>query len=113
MIDRDWDGVISEDDIFKTLDVVYEHTKDHFDHESIDEVKEAISGPRRESEDEEQENPDEPLEFSEFVIKAIDESHLKNYEKLATSFRHFDTDGSGAVEAKELVKALDNCTCSK
>lgn len=104
MIDRDWDGVISEDDIFKTLDVVYEHTKDHFDHESIDEVKEAIS---------EYLNPDEPLEFSEFVIKAIDESHLKNYEKLATSFRHFDTDGSGAVEAKELVKALDNCTCSK
>ena len=53
------------------------------------------------------------MEFSEFVIKAIDESHLKNYEKLATSFRHFDTDGSGAVEAKELVKALDNCTCSR
>ena len=53
------------------------------------------------------------MEFSEFVIKAIDESILKNYDKLATAFRHFDTDGSGTVEAKEWVNALNNCKCSQ
>ena len=47
------------------------------------------------------------------MIKAIDESHLKNYEKLATAFRHFDKDGSGTVEAKEWSNALDNCKCSE
>ena len=58
-------------------------------------------------------NSGEGLEFSEFIIKAIDETLLKNYEKLATAFRHFDTNGDGTVEAKEWVKALDNCACSK
>ena len=53
------------------------------------------------------------MEFSEFVIKAIDESILKNYEKLATAFRHFDKDGNGTVEAKEWVNALNNCKCSQ
>ena len=46
------------------------------------------------------------LEFSEFVIKVIDEIHLKDFEKIATAFRYFDKDGSGEVEAKEWATVL-------
>ena len=49
----------------------------------------------------------ESLEFSEFIVQAIDEKVLCSSERLATAFRYFDDDGGGTISAEEIVDGLN------
>ena len=49
------------------------------------------------------------IEFSDFLVRAIDERLLQTSDRLATAFRYFDTDGSGAISPEEIVEGLNFC----
>lgn len=51
----------------------------------------------------------EQIEFSDFLVRAIDERVLQTSDRLATAFRYFDTDGSGAISPEEIVEGLNFC----
>lgn len=40
-------------------------------------------------------------------MRAIDERVLQTSDRLATAFRYFDTDGSGAISPEEIVEGLN------
>ena len=47
------------------------------------------------------------IEFSDFIVHAINEQTLQTSDRLATAFRYFDTDGSGSISPDELVEGLN------
>ena len=50
---------------------------------------------------------DQVIEFSDFIIYAIDETLLQSTECLATIFRYFDKDGSGTITPTKIVAGLN------
>lgn len=116
-MDRDQDGRLNMSDISQTLELAYDTCKNEFKQEHKDD-QDNIETIELTLEDvkgliEEQLNVDGCLEFSQFIVKAIDQKELISYEKLASAFRHFDKDGSGLVEAQEWITVLNNCKCSE
>ena len=62
------------------------------------------------------------LEFSDFIVAAIDEEILKDNNKLADAFKYFDKPGSnpdgtknleeeGYINHEKLLKAFNKCQC--
>ena len=47
------------------------------------------------------------IEFSDFIVHAINEKLLSSSDRLATAFRYFDTDGSGTISPDEIVEGLN------
>ena len=47
------------------------------------------------------------IEFSDFLVHAIDERILHSSERLATAFRYFDEDGGGTISPDEIVDGLN------
>ena len=47
------------------------------------------------------------IEFSDFIVHAINEKSLQSSDRLATAFRYFDKDGSGDIAPEELVTGLN------
>ena len=47
------------------------------------------------------------IEFSDFIVHAINEKLLSSSDRLATAFRYFDTDGSGTISPDEIVDGLN------
>ena len=46
------------------------------------------------------------IDFSEFLISALNEKQLLTNEKLAAAFKMFDRDGSGLISADEIREVL-------
>ena len=50
------------------------------------------------------------LEFSDFIVAAIDESCLLDKTRLATAFKFFDKpEQTGSINATKIYKAFDDC----
>lgn len=47
------------------------------------------------------------IEFSDFIVHAINENVLQASERLATAFRYFDEDGGGTISPDEIVDGLN------
>ena len=47
------------------------------------------------------------IEFSDFIVNAIDESLLQSNDRLATAFSYFDTDYSFTISPDEIVDGLN------
>jgi calcium-dependent protein kinase len=46
------------------------------------------------------------IDYSEFVVSAINKRKLLSNEKMATAFNLFDKDGSGSISANEIKEVL-------
>ena len=53
------------------------------------------------------------LEFSDFIIAAINEDILKDNNRLADAFRYFDRgEEEGYIDHMKLLKAFNKCDCT-
>ena len=46
------------------------------------------------------------IDYSEFVVAALNENALTSNEKLQAAFKMFDKDGSGSISAEEIREVL-------
>ena len=46
------------------------------------------------------------IDYSEFVVAAMNENQLTSNEKLAAAFKMFDKDGSGVISPDEIKEVL-------
>ena len=53
----------------------------------------------------------EELEFSDFIVNAIDETKLYDNDRLATAFKYFDNTENWSLDASKILNALDQCMC--
>ena len=53
----------------------------------------------------------EELEFSDFIVNAIDETKLFDNDRLATAFKYFDNTENWSLDASKILNALDQCMC--
>ena len=47
------------------------------------------------------------IEFSHFIVHAINEKVLSASERLATAFRYFDEDRGGTISPDEIVQGIN------
>lgn len=93
VLDLDHDGTISIDEVFTLYKKEFGRPMSELEQKN---VKEHFIGLSAES-----------IEFSDFIVQAFDESILSSSDRLATAYRYFDDDGSGAISSKELVEGLN------
>lgn len=51
-------------------------------------------------------NNDGKIEYSEFIVAALDEKNLMSEKRLKTAFEMFDKDKSGSISVDEIKKVL-------
>lgn len=51
-------------------------------------------------------NKDGKIEYSEFIVSALDEKNLMREKKLKAAFDMFDQDKGGSISVQELKKVL-------
>ena len=51
-------------------------------------------------------NKDGKIEYSEFIVAALDEKNLMSEKRLRTAFEMFDKDKSGSISVDEIKKVL-------
>lgn len=93
VLDLDHDGTISIDEVFTLYKKEFGRPMTELEQKN---VREHFIGLSTDS-----------VEFSDFIVQAFDESILSSSDRLATAYRYFDDDGSGAISSKELVEGLN------
>ena len=92
-IDKDGDGSIDLDEI---IEIYKKEFKEPPNAQQLQNMTEHFMGLNRSA-----------IEFSDFIVHAINEKALQASERLATAFRYFDEDGGGTISPDEIVDGLN------
>jgi calcium-dependent protein kinase len=91
-IDKNGDGKLSKEEILEGYDLFFGK---HLDKDEVEKMFDAVDIDRSGF-----------IDYSEFVIAAMNEKQLLTNEKLQSAFKMFDKDGSGMISAVEIKEVL-------
>ena len=91
-IDKNGDGKLSKEEILEGYDLFFGK---HLDKDEVEKMFDAVDIDRSGF-----------IDYSEFVIAAMNEKSLLTNEKLQSAFKMFDKDGSGLISAQEIKEVL-------
>jgi len=91
-IDKNGDGKLSKEEIFEGYDLFFGK---HLDKEEIEKMFDSVDIDKSGF-----------IDYSEFVVAAMNEKQLLTNEKLQSAFKMFDKDGSGMISATEIKEVL-------
>lgn len=92
-LDKDGDGKISKDELFKA----YQHTVEGFQSkEDMSRIMRQVST-----------DGNEHINYTEFLKATLDNRKVMSRENLKSAFRMFDNDGSGFISPNELKRVLE------
>ncbi len=91
-IDKNGDGKLSKEEIFEGYDLFFGKTMEKKD---IEQMFESVDT-----------DGSGFIDYSEFVIAAMNEKNLLSNEKLHAAFKMFDKDGSGTISSDEIKEIL-------
>ena len=91
-IDKNGDGKLSKEEILEGYDQFFGK---HLDKEEVEKMFDAVDIDKSGF-----------IDYSEFVIAAMNEKQLLTNEKLQSAFKMFDKDGSGLISAAEIKEVL-------
>ncbi len=91
-IDKNGDGKLSKEEIFEGYDKFFGK---HMEKEDLEKMFDAVDIDKSGF-----------IDYSEFVVAAMNEKTLLTNEKLQSAFKMFDKDGSGYISATEIKEIL-------
>jgi len=91
-IDKNGDGKLSKEEIFEGYDQFFGK---NLDKNEIEKMFDAVDIDKSGY-----------IDYSEFVVAAMNEKQLLTNEKLQSAFKMFDKDGSGLISAEEIKEVL-------
>ena len=91
-IDKNGDGKLSKEEILEGYDLFFGKNMDKGD---IEKMFDAVDIDRSGY-----------IDYSEFVVAAMNEKQLLTDDKLRSAFKMFDKDGSGLISANEIKEVL-------
>ena len=127
-MDQDNDGLLKVEELLTRLKEVHARNPKEFFVQEPAETGKRIELDYEEVEKQVKENIGKDvnqLEFTDFIIAAIDESVLKDNNRLADAFKYFDRrtvrqdqgeefgqEDEGQINAAKLLKSLNKCECT-